>query len=186
MIETNLTTSSRVNFIFRVRCLAQVLLCDWLIPLYIHFRFPEWFISRRRFSYRWSRDGHRTKPTRWPQLKWKEQTISKKANLVVKQGQYWTNKRSAKRLTWSLNRFSTEWIGTRPICLSYEHLITATRMHSCKMRTVRCSGRRGRGCLSRGRVSTQWGSAQGGVQPPWTEWLTVVKTLPFRNFVCGW
>ena len=131
----------------------------WLVNPSVHsLPFSPWFISRRRFSYRWSRGSHRTKPTRWPQLKWKEQTISKKANLVVQQGQHWTNKRSAKRLTWSLNRFSTEWIGTRPICISYEHLVTATRMHSSKIRTVRCSGRRGRGCLSRGRVSARGGA----------------------------
>ena len=73
-----------------------------------------------------------------------------------------------------------------------------TRMHSSMMRTVRCSSCLPGGCLPGGvcpGVSTQgvsaWGCLPQGVytSPPWTEfltsWHTPVKTLPFRNFVCG-
>ena len=89
MIETNLTTSWRVNFIFHVLCLAKVLLCDWLIFLYIHFRFPH-DLFRVDAS---PTDVHVTvtEPNRLGGHSWNEK-----------------NKRSAKRPTWSLNRFSTE------------------------------------------------------------------------------
>ena len=79
------------------------------------------------------------------------------------------------------------------------------RMHSRRMRTVRCSGRRG--CVSVLGVSAQGVSAQGGVYPS-MDWAgrgclpqcmlgyyhppcgqnsrhTPVKTLPFRNYYCG-
>ena len=71
-----------------------------------------------------------------------------------------------------------------------------TRMHSSRMRTVRCSGRWGGvwggvclgGCMPRGGCLPRGGGDCLGVDvhlPLWTESQTGVKTLPFRNFVCG-
>ena len=49
------------------------------------------------------------------------------------------------------------------------------------MRTFRCSGRLGGGvCQGRGLSRGMYTFAL------WTESQTGVKTLPFRNFVCGW
>ena len=49
-----------------------------------------------------------------------------------------------------------------------------TRIHSSRMRTVRCNGRRGGGCLPGG----VYPSMHRGRHPPnlWTEWQTHVKT----------
>ena len=59
------------------------------------------------------------------------------------------------------------------------HLQVVTRMHSSRMRTVHCSGHLiGRWYLPRVGVYT---SPCGGQN----SWHTLVKTLPFRNFVCG-
>ena len=69
-------------------------------------------------------------------------------------------------------------------------------MHSSRMRTVRRSGRLGGGrgvlCLPSGvsgggrLLCLGEVSAQGVYTPsPWTESQTGVKTLPFRNFICG-
>ena len=57
-----------------------------------------------------------------------------------------------------------------------------TRMHSSRMRTVRCSSRLlgGGGCLPGGVCITACTEAD---IPLWTEWQTGVKTLPCRNFV---
>ena len=82
-------------------------------------------------------------------------------------------------------------------------------MHSSRKCTVRCSGRlMGRGCLPGGRCLP--GVFPGGCLPRWVclsrrgvchgmsaqgdiytprgqnSWHTAVKTLPFRNFICGW
>ena len=68
------------------------------------------------------------------------------------------------------------------------------RMHCSRMLTVRFSGRRGGGVWP-GGLSAWRVSAQEGVFPGWgglhlpsseqNDWQTGVKTLPFRNFVCG-
>ena len=81
-----------------------------------------------------------------------------------------------------------------------------TRKHSSRMRTVRCSDRRGQGCTCQGGVPNQgvpaWGrgctcprgcTCLGGVYLPmgmylsgvylWTEWQTPVKILHGHNFV---
>ena len=67
--------------------------------------------------------------------------------------------------------------------------ILRTRMHSSRMRTVRSSSRLlGGRCLpgEGGGVSQHALGQNPSPSPsPWTEWLTGVKTLPFRNFVCG-
>ena len=72
------------------------------------------------------------------------------------------------------------------ITLLQIRLQVVTRMHSSRMRTVRCSGCPW-GCLPRG-----WGICPGGVcpgwlpatpPPLWTEWQTHVKTLPCRNYI---
>ena len=72
-----------------------------------------------------------------------------------------------------------------------------TRMHSSRMRTVRCTGRRVGGvypsmhwagcvCVSQ-HVLGRGVCLSGGVchtpLPPWAEWQTPVNTLPCRNYV---
>ena len=52
-----------------------------------------------------------------------------------------------------------------------------TRMYSSRMRTVRCSGRLGRGGVSLGGVHLN-------PSPPMDR-QTPIKTLPFHNYCCG-
>ena len=90
------------------------------------------------------------------------------------------------------------YMSCRTICLVRRfYLISNTRMHSSRMRTVCCNSRLGGGCLpGRGGLCVYLG--EGGVPgvvypggclpatpPPalWTEWQTHVKTLPCRNYV---
>ena len=63
-----------------------------------------------------------------------------------------------------------------------------TRMHSSRMRTVRYSRRLMGGCLPRGWCLPEGVVCPGGVHPRrgQNSWHTLVKTLPFRNFVFGW
>ena len=65
---------------------------------------------------------------------------------------------------------------------------TPTRMHSSRMRTVLCSGRRGGGvCPGAGGICVCPGGVCLGVSGrhplPWTESQTGVKTLPSRNYI---
>ena len=77
-------------------------------------------------------------------------------------------------------------------------IIITTRMHSSRVRTVRCSDRHWGGCLpARGCLpgsclpagvcpavvsSCRWVCLPDPL-PPWKEWQTHVKTLPCRNYI---
>ena len=63
---------------------------------------------------------------------------------------------------------------------SEETMQLKTRMHSNRMRTVRCSGRRG--SLPGGFLPQ---CMLGYTPPPRTEWQTLVKTLHFLNYVAN-
>ena len=66
---------------------------------------------------------------------------------------------------------------------------TRTRMHSSRMRTVRCSDRRGWGVCPEGGVCQEVcipACTEADTPPPWTEFLThVCENITFPQLCCG-